>query len=61
MMVELTEKQCIRIAGFIDEHLLDEIRKNVSIDNLDWVRDLVNAYQSLLDAAEGTNDDRAQD
>ena len=61
MMVELTKTQCARIASFIEEHLLDEIREDMSIDNLGWVRDLANAHKSLLDAAEGAEDDRTQD
>ena len=42
--IYLTKSQCSSLADFIDVHLLGEIRENMDIDNLMWVKDMVDAY-----------------
>lgn len=45
--IYLTKEQCRNLADFIDIHLLGEIRENMDIDNLLWVKDMVDAYVVL--------------
>ena len=47
MKVELTKSQCINIADFIEMNLLDVIRKDNDLDNLDYVQDLLDAKKAL--------------
>lgn len=42
--IYLTKSQCRSLADFIDFHLIGEIRDNLDIDNLIWVKDMVDAY-----------------
>lgn len=46
--IYLTKSQCKSLADFIDVHLLGEIREDVGIDNLMWVKDMVDAYVVFL-------------
>jgi hypothetical protein len=51
MKVELSKDQCISLADFISLNLLDVIRNDVDIDNLNYVRNLLNALQTFEEAA----------
>lgn len=45
--IELTKSQCDNLATFIDLYLLQEIRDNKDLDNLDYVRDMLDAQKIL--------------
>lgn len=51
MKVELTKSQCENLAFFIEANLLEEIRNDVDIDNLNWLRDMLDAHKVLEEAA----------
>lgn len=51
MKVELTKEQCKSLAEWIELRLLDEIRKDNEIDNLYWVKEMVDAFETLDTAA----------
>ena len=51
MKVELSKSQCGNLATFIECNLLDEIRKDPDIDNLDYLRDMLDAQKILEEAA----------
>lgn len=58
MKIELTKGQCESLAEMIELHLLDIIRKDTDIDNLDWVRNILNAHQMFVEAVmEDKSDD----
>jgi len=48
--VDLTKEQCNVLAEFVDLYLLDVIRKDDDIDNLDWVRNMIDARDVLNEA-----------
>lgn len=47
MKVELTKNQCRNVAEFIDLWLLDAIRKDMEIENLGWVEEMIAAKNAL--------------
>ena len=51
MLVELTKDQCESLVDFIELNLLDIIRNDTDIDNLNYVRNLLNALQTFEEAA----------
>ena len=51
MKIELTKGQCESLAEMIEIHLLEIIRKDTDIDNLDWVRNILNAHLTFMEAA----------
>lgn len=54
LMVGLTKSQCKNIVEFIEIHLIDSIRTDDEIDNIDWIEDMLNARNILREAAHGT-------
>ena len=50
MKVERIKSQCNNIVDFIEMNILDVIRNDESIDNIDWVQDLLDARSTLLKA-----------
>ena len=48
--VRLTKSQCENVAGFIESHLIDAIRNNTDIDNIEWVSDMIGAMHALRSA-----------
>ncbi len=52
--VELTKSQVENLADFIEVNLIDDIRRDESIDNLEWVKDLCDAHTKLKKALEGS-------
>ena len=51
MLIELTKGQCESLADFIALNLLDVIRNDTDIDNLNYVRNLLNAQQAFEEAS----------
>lgn len=51
MNVSLTKDECESLVDFISLNLLDVIRKDAGIDNLAYVRNLLNALQKFEEAA----------
>ena len=45
--VQLTSSQCQNVADFIELHLLDAIRNDTDIDNVEWVSDMISAMHTL--------------
>ena len=56
--IELTESMCRNLAEFIDMYLFRAIREDTEIDNLDWLRDMVDA-QSVLNQYADRHDKEA--
>lgn len=57
MTVHLTKGQCKNVAEFIDMYLLHAIRTDDEIDNLNWVRDMIDARDTLACAGEDEEDE----
>ena len=55
MKIELTKGQCESLSDFIEVHLLDIIRKDTDIDNLNWVRNILDALKIFEEAANSEN------
>ena len=51
MKVELSKSQCRNLALFIEVNLLHDIRSDPDMDNLDYLRDMLDAQRILRDAA----------
>lgn len=51
MKVELTKEQCDNLAEWIELRLLDEIRTDKEIDNLYWVKRMIEAFETFKNAA----------
>lgn len=47
MKIDLTKSQCVSVADFIEMNLLDVIRKDVDLDRLEYVQDLLTAKDAL--------------
>lgn len=46
-MVDLTESQCENLCDFIEFNIFEYIRNDTDIDNIDWLVDMMKAYQKL--------------
>ena len=46
-MVDLTESQCGNLCEFIEFNIFECIRNDTDIDNIDWLVDMIEAYQKL--------------
>lgn len=44
-MTDLTKDEAFAVAHFIDMNLFDAIRNNTDIDSLEWLRNVVHAYE----------------
>lgn len=55
MKIELTKGQCESLSDFIEMNLLDVIRNDAYIDNLVWVRNILEAQKIFEEAAKGEN------
>ena len=51
MKIELTKDQCKNLALFIEINLLHDIRSDPEMDNLDYLRDMLNIQQMCREAA----------
>lgn len=45
--INLTDDQCKNLAEFIDLYLIDAIRKDPEIDNINYVKDMIDAMEIL--------------
>lgn len=54
MRVELTKSQCKNLADFLEFHLIESIRNDDYIDNIDYLVDMCKAYE-VLKKAGGTD------
>lgn len=55
MKIELTKGQCESLSDFIEMNLLDVIRNDTDIDNLNWVRNILDALKVFKEAAKSEN------
>lgn len=55
LMVALTKSQCKDIVDFIEIYLIDMIRNDDGIDNIDWIEDMLNARNILREAMYGSH------
>ena len=47
MIIDLTESQCKNLCDFIEFNIFENIRGDIEIDNVDWLIEIVGAYQKL--------------
>lgn len=52
MIIDLTESQCRNLCDFIELNIFENIRGDIGIDNIDWLADMMEAYQKLRGGAE---------
>lgn len=52
MKVELSKSQCINVAEFIEAYLIQSIRDDSYMDNIEYLRDMIDAERALREAAE---------
>ena len=43
----ITQDEAYSLAEFIDCNLISEIRNNVEIDSMQWLRNMIHAYEKL--------------
>lgn len=55
LLVGLTKSQCKNIVDFIETNLIDAIRNDDGIDNIDWIEDMLNARNILREAVYGSH------
>lgn len=46
-MTELTKDEAYALAEFIDMNFFEVLRNNVDIDSMQWLRNMVHAYEKL--------------
>lgn len=56
MTVELTRSQCSNVAEFIELWLFHAMREDDEVDNLEYLRDMLDAQKILLEAARNETD-----
>ena len=47
MIIDLTESQCENLCDFIEFNIFENIRNDTEIENIDWLVDMMEAYQKL--------------
>ena len=47
--IELTMDEAFAVANLIDFSLLDYIRADTDIDSLEWLRNVIHAYEKMCD------------
>lgn len=50
MKVELTKSQITNLANFIEFNLINEIRNDEEIENIDYLVDMCDAYKTFKEA-----------
>lgn len=55
LLVGLTKSQCRNVAEFIEFYLIECIRDDTSIDNIEWIESMLDARNILKEAAHGTH------
>lgn len=56
VLLIMTRDQCKNVAELVENCLLDEIRRDKEIDNIAWVKSIVDALDTMKDAF-GTDED----
>ena len=51
MIIDLTESQCRNLYDFIELNIFEYIRNDTEIDNINWLVDMMEAYQKLKGGA----------
>lgn len=51
MDCKLTKKEAYAVAEFIDCNLLDYIRSDTDVDSMDWLKDILHAYEKMCKAS----------
>lgn len=51
MIIDLTEFQCKDLCDFIEFNIFEYIRNDKDIDNIDWLVNMMEAYQKLKGGA----------
>lgn len=46
--MKLTSSEAVILAEFIEMNLLDNIRNDTEIDNMDWLIEMVHVYEKLI-------------
>lgn len=46
-MIELTQQEAYAVAEFIEMNLITSIRNDPDCDNVDWLRQMIHAYEKL--------------
>ena len=49
--VELTEDEAYAIAEMIDMNLFEIIRNNTDIDSLQWLKNIIHAYEKMCECS----------
>lgn len=49
--VRITRSQAFNVAEFIDNHLIDTIRNDPDMDNVEWIEDMLAARKAFKEAA----------
>lgn len=52
MQINLSKTQCRALIDYIEINLLDVIRRDVEIDNIEWVHSILTARDALKKAVE---------
>ena len=52
MKVELTKSQCKNVADFIEMYIFQAVRDDPEMDNLQYLRDMLDAEKALRKAAD---------
>lgn len=51
MIIDLTKGEAYAVADIIDTYIFQMIRDDLDIDNISWLRNILNAYDKLCDAS----------
>ena len=51
LTVRMTRSQAFNVAEFIEMHLIDTIRNDPDLDNVEWIGDMVDAMRALKEAS----------
>lgn len=52
MKVELSKSQCVNVAEFIEMYIFQAIREDLDMDNLEYLRDMLDAEKALREAVD---------
>lgn len=52
MKVELTKSQCTNVADFIEIYIFQAIRDDKDMDNIEYLRDMLDAEKALRKAVD---------
>lgn len=52
MKVELSKSQCVNVADFIEMYIFQAIRDDLDMDNIEYLRDMLDAEKALRKAVD---------